>query len=95
MNSTKTKQNIAIETVLTKLYSQEMVTKNKPKCEEWILRVAQCAVSTAVLAASFKFSQTKEVLPIYLRDYTVVCEKNILLIEDKFSEWNQNVPTMI
>ena len=45
-----------------------------------------CAVSTAVLAASFKFSQTKEVLPIYLRDYTVVCEKNILLIEDKFSE---------
>ena len=47
MYSTKTnqtKQNGAIETVLTKLYSEEMVTKNKPKCEEWIFRVAQCAV---------------------------------------------------
>ena len=89
------RQKGAIETILTKLYSEEVVTKTKPKYDEWILRVAQCAVSTAVLAASFKFSQTKEVLPIYLRDYTVVCEKNILLIEDKFSEWNQNVPTMI
>ena len=31
---TKTKQNGTMETVLTKLYSKEMVTKNKPKCEE-------------------------------------------------------------
>ena len=31
---TKTKQNDTMETVLTKLYSKEMVTKNKPKCEE-------------------------------------------------------------
>ena len=62
---TKTKQNGTMETVLTKLYSKEMVTKNKPKCEEWILRVAQCAVfSTAVLAAWFKFSQTNEVWPL-------------------------------
>ena len=62
---TKTKQNGTMETVLTKLYSKEMVTKNKPKCEKWILRVAQCAVfSTAVLAAWFKFSQTNEVWPL-------------------------------
>ena len=31
---TKTKQNGTMETVLTKLYSKEMVTKNKPKCEK-------------------------------------------------------------
>ena len=34
LHQNKPKQNGTMETVLTKLYSKEMVTKNKPKCEE-------------------------------------------------------------
>ena len=67
MYSTKTnqtKQNGAIETVLTKLYSEEMVTKTNQNMKNEFFGLPSVPFSTAVLAAWFKFPQTKEVQPL-------------------------------